>query len=69
MIALYFIFPGLFYGSGVSWTGDRKTPADKFIDDVSHSGYNTWVKGDTDAKSYESMLIDACRNLWMSLIY
>ncbi|WP_454782355.1 L,D-transpeptidase family protein [Legionella sp. WA2022007384] len=34
------------------------TSDDKFIDDASHSGYNTWVRGKTDAKSYESMLID-----------
>ncbi|MCE0723718.1 MULTISPECIES: L,D-transpeptidase family protein [Legionella] len=37
------------------------TADDKFIDDVSHSGYNTWVKGNTNAKSYETMLIDAYR--------
>lgn len=37
------------------------TADDKFIDDVSHSGYNTWVKGNTNAKSYESMLIDVYR--------
>ncbi|CAM2761107.1 Uncharacterized protein conserved in bacteria [Legionella steigerwaltii] len=35
------------------------TSDDKFIDDVSHKSYNTWVRGDTDAQSYESMLIDA----------
>ncbi|KTD68295.1 hypothetical protein Lste_1453 [Legionella steelei] len=35
------------------------TADDKFIDDVSHERYNTWVSGDTNAKSYELMLIDA----------
>lgn len=33
------------------------TPEDKFIDDPNHKGYNTWINGKTDAKSYESMLI------------
>jgi L,D-peptidoglycan transpeptidase YkuD (ErfK/YbiS/YcfS/YnhG family) len=33
------------------------TAADKFIDDVKHKDYNTWVSGVTDATSYESMLI------------
>lgn len=33
------------------------TLEDKFIDDVTHKQYNTWVSGSTDAKSYESMLI------------
>lgn len=32
------------------------TADDKFIDDVNHQGYNTWVAGFTDAKSYETML-------------
>lgn len=32
------------------------TSEDKFIDDVNHKDYNTWVNGNTDAKSYESML-------------
>lgn len=35
------------------------TPEDKFIDDANHKGYNTWVNGKTDAKSYESMLVKA----------
>jgi L,D-peptidoglycan transpeptidase YkuD (ErfK/YbiS/YcfS/YnhG family) len=35
------------------------TPDDKFIDDVNHQHYNMWVSGPTDAKSYESMLMDA----------
>lgn len=34
------------------------TADDKFIDDVTHKHYNTWVSGSTDAKSYESMLIN-----------
>lgn len=34
------------------------TADDKFIDDVNHKHYNTWVSGLTDAKSYESMLIE-----------
>ncbi len=33
------------------------TSHDKFIDDVTHKQYNMWVHGETDAKSYESMLI------------
>lgn len=32
------------------------TKTDKFIDDVHHQHYNTWVNGETDAKSYEAML-------------
>ena len=32
------------------------TPEDKFIDDASNPRYNTWVRGSTDAKSYETML-------------
>lgn len=31
------------------------TADDKFIDDVNHKRYNSWVTGSTDAKSYESM--------------
>ena len=34
------------------------TADDKFIDDVNHEHYNSWVSGSTDAKSYESMLIE-----------
>lgn len=34
------------------------TADDKFIDDVNNKHYNTWVSGSTDAKSYESMLIE-----------
>ncbi|TAL63247.1 MAG: hypothetical protein EPN84_05285 [Legionella sp.] len=34
------------------------TSDDKFIDDVTSPQYNTWVNGRTDAKSFESMLID-----------
>lgn len=34
------------------------TAEDKFIDDVNHTHYNSWVTGSTDAKSYESMLIE-----------
>ncbi|STY29267.1 Uncharacterized protein conserved in bacteria [Legionella wadsworthii] len=34
------------------------TPEDKYIDDIAHSEYNTWVKGKTSAKNYESMFID-----------
>lgn len=34
------------------------TADDKFIDDVNNKRYNTWVSGSTDAKSYESMLIE-----------
>ena len=34
------------------------TVDDKFIDDVTSPHYNTWVRGKTDAKSYEPMLID-----------
>jgi L,D-peptidoglycan transpeptidase YkuD (ErfK/YbiS/YcfS/YnhG family) len=34
------------------------TADDKFIDDVNHEHYNSWVSGPTDAKSYESMLIE-----------
>jgi len=34
------------------------TADDKFIDDVNHTRYNSWVSGSTDAKSYESMLIE-----------
>lgn len=33
------------------------TREDKFIDDVTNIRYNTWVSGETDAKSYESMFI------------
>lgn len=33
------------------------TAEDKFIDDVSSKNYNTWVTSETDAKSYERMLI------------
>jgi L,D-peptidoglycan transpeptidase YkuD (ErfK/YbiS/YcfS/YnhG family) len=33
------------------------TTDDKFVDDVTNKNYNTWVKGKTDAKSFESMLI------------
>jgi L,D-peptidoglycan transpeptidase YkuD (ErfK/YbiS/YcfS/YnhG family) len=33
------------------------TQNDKFIDDVHHQLYNTWVHGPSDAKSYETMLI------------
>lgn len=35
------------------------TAEDKFIDDLTHQAYNTWVFGQTDAKSYEKMLIQA----------
>ena len=35
------------------------TADDKFIDDVNHKYYNSWVSGSTDAKSYESMLIES----------
>lgn len=35
------------------------TADDKFIDDVNHKHYNSWVSGSTDAKSYESMLIES----------
>ena len=31
------------------------TDSDKFIDDVNDDGYNSWVSGDTIAKSYEPM--------------
>jgi L,D-peptidoglycan transpeptidase YkuD (ErfK/YbiS/YcfS/YnhG family) len=34
------------------------TADDKFIDDSNNKRYNTWVSGSTDAKSYESMLIE-----------
>jgi L,D-peptidoglycan transpeptidase YkuD (ErfK/YbiS/YcfS/YnhG family) len=34
------------------------TADDKFIDDVNNKQYNSWVNGPTDAKSYESMLIE-----------
>lgn len=34
------------------------TADDKFIDDINNKRYNTWVSGSTDAKSYESMLIE-----------
>lgn len=34
------------------------TADDKFIDDINSKRYNTWVSGSTDAKSYESMLIE-----------
>jgi L,D-peptidoglycan transpeptidase YkuD (ErfK/YbiS/YcfS/YnhG family) len=34
------------------------TADDKFIDDINNKLYNTWVSGSTDAKSYESMLIE-----------
>jgi L,D-peptidoglycan transpeptidase YkuD (ErfK/YbiS/YcfS/YnhG family) len=34
------------------------TADDKFIDDVNHAHYNSWVSGPTDAKSYESMLTE-----------
>lgn len=34
------------------------TADDKFIDDINNKGYNSWVSGSTDAKSYESMLIE-----------
>ncbi|MBL7481511.1 L,D-transpeptidase family protein [Legionella sp. 27fs60] len=34
------------------------TADDKFIDDVNHKRYNTWVSGATDANSYESMFIE-----------
>lgn len=34
------------------------TPDDKFIDDVKHPQYNTWVYGTTTATRYERMLID-----------
>lgn len=34
------------------------TAEDKFIDDSNHKLYNTWVSGATDAKSYESMLVE-----------
>lgn len=34
------------------------TADDKFIDDINSKSYNTWVSGSTDAKSYESMLIE-----------
>jgi L,D-peptidoglycan transpeptidase YkuD (ErfK/YbiS/YcfS/YnhG family) len=33
------------------------TADDKFIDDVTSEFYNSWVNGQTDVKSYESMLI------------
>jgi L,D-peptidoglycan transpeptidase YkuD (ErfK/YbiS/YcfS/YnhG family) len=29
---------------------------DKWIDDVNHPDYNTWIRGDTTATSYETML-------------
>lgn len=34
------------------------TADDKFIDDVSHNDYNSWISVPTDAKSYESMFIE-----------
>ncbi|KTD36513.1 hypothetical protein Lnau_1497 [Legionella nautarum] len=34
------------------------TADDKFIDDVNNKQYNSWVNGSTNAKSYESMLIE-----------
>lgn len=34
------------------------TADDKFIDDINNKRYNTWVSGSTNAKSYESMLIE-----------
>lgn len=34
------------------------TAEDKFIDDVNSTLYNSWVIGETDAKSFETMLID-----------
>lgn len=34
------------------------TADDKFIDDATSPQYNAWVVGPTDAKSYESMLIE-----------
>lgn len=34
------------------------TADDKFVDDINSKSYNTWVNGETDAKSYESMLVD-----------
>lgn len=37
------------------------TADDKFIDDVNSKQYNTWVSGSTNAKSYESMLIQPYR--------
>lgn len=33
------------------------TAEDKFIDDANHKDYNQWITGDTNAKSYETMLI------------
>lgn len=33
------------------------TSQDKFIDDATHKQYNSWVHGETDAKSYEAMFI------------
>lgn len=34
------------------------TKDDKFIDDIHHKDYNSWVSGPTDAKSYEAMLTE-----------
>ncbi|MDR3502416.1 MAG: L,D-transpeptidase family protein [Legionella sp.] len=34
------------------------TKDDKFIDDIHHKRYNSWVSGPTDAKSYEAMLTE-----------
>ena len=34
------------------------TADDKFIDDINDERYNAWVSGSTNAKSYESMLIE-----------
>jgi len=34
------------------------TAEDKFVDNVTSPSYNQWISGHTDAKSYESMLID-----------
>ena len=34
------------------------TADDKFVDDATSAQYNTWVVGPTNAKSYESMLIE-----------
>ncbi len=43
---------------------------DKFIDDPLHPQYNTWVQGDTDAKSYEKMYRnDECYDLGIVVEY
>lgn len=43
---------------------------DKFINDPEHPDYNTWVHGDTDAKSYEKMYRkDECYDLGVVIEY